>query len=52
MKDEIKKAIELLHNNGYAVKKITKSMIEDSDRCEKYDDLECFECSCSICIMQ
>ena len=56
MEEEIKEAIELLRNNGYVVKKLTKAMKEDCARCEKMqeqgEDMECFECACSICICQ
>ncbi|MEM4261186.1 MAG: hypothetical protein QXG00_08130 [Candidatus Woesearchaeota archaeon] len=47
------RAINLLGNKGYVVKKITKSMEEDYEECEKcgYNG-DCMSCACSICIMQ
>jgi hypothetical protein len=56
MNEEIKKAIELLRENGYVVKKLTESMKKDCAKCEEMscrsEDMECFECACSVCIMQ
>lgn len=56
MDNEIKDAIELLKKNGYIIKKLTKAMKEDCIRCvemsDKGEDMECFECACSICICQ
>lgn len=55
-KEQLEEAIKLLRENGYVVRKITKSMITDSEECEemqsKGEDKECCECSCSVCIMQ
>lgn len=51
---EIEEAIKLLHENGYAVKKITRAMEVDSRRCEemscKGEDMDCLECACSVCV--
>lgn len=53
MDDKIKQAIELLHNNGYVVKKFTKAMERDADKCcESGGDGDCLGCSCSVCIVQ
>jgi len=56
MSREVNEAIKLLRSNGYIVKEITKIMKKDSDKCEKLleqgKDMDCCECSCSICIMQ
>ena len=50
------KAIKLLEENGYSVKQLTKGQIEDCKKCEECsnrgEDMECIECSCSVCIMQ
>jgi len=47
------RAINLLGNKGYVVKKITKSMERGYEECEKcgYEG-DCMCCACSICIMQ
>jgi len=53
MEDKIKEAIKLLDQNGYVVKKITKTMQEDADKCEAMDfEGDCMGCSCSVCLMQ
>lgn len=53
MDDKIKEAIKLLRENGYIVRKLSKTQQEDADECETLDgDKECFGCSCSVCIMQ
>lgn len=56
MEKEIKEAIELLRGNGYIVKTLTNAMKEDCAKCEQMqengEDMECFECACSICICQ
>lgn len=53
MEDKIIEAISLLSSNGYVVKKITKRMEEDMIECEESDFAkECFDCACSVCIMQ
>ena len=51
--EKINLAIELLRENGYVVKKITQEMIKDSGECDESNcTKDCFECSCSVCIMQ
>lgn len=47
------RAIELLRNNGFVVKKITRAMEMDAKECEEcgYEG-DCLGCACSICIMQ
>lgn len=56
MEEKINAAIKLLSENGYAVKKLTARQIKDCERCNelssKGEDMECFECSCSVCICQ
>lgn len=50
--NDIEKAIKLLKNEGYFVKKITKTQLEDLKKCEEKSycgDCEC--CSCNVCIM-
>lgn len=52
-KEKIEDAIKLLRRNGYVVKKISKSQLEDARVCEDCDfEGDCSECSCSICIVQ
>lgn len=53
MDTKIKKAKELLRNEGYIIIKPTKMQLKDSDDCEKcgYQG-DCSECACSICLMQ
>lgn len=50
------RATKLLKENGYAVKRLTKGQIEDCKKCEECssrgENMECIECSCSVCIMQ
>ena len=49
----IKNAIVLLGKNGYVIKKITKNIELDMDRCERSNgDKECLDCACNICLMQ
>lgn len=51
--NDIEKAIKLLEENNYFVKKITQMQIDDCKECERKDwEGECECCSCSICIMQ
>jgi len=53
MEDKIKEAIEILIDNGYIVKRLTKQMKCDMDECEKSNgEKECFGCACSVCIAQ
>jgi len=56
MNKEIQDAIKLLSDNGYIVKKFTKTMRDDCTKCEQMqehgEDMECFDCACSICICQ
>lgn len=55
MEDKISEAIKLLQENGYIVKRLTKSQITDSKKCDEYnmrgEDMDCTECSCSCCIL-
>lgn len=54
--EEIAKVKRLLAENGYAVKKWTRSMEEDANECvemaEQGMNKDCCGCSCSICLMQ
>ena len=51
--NDIEKAIKLLKSEGYFVKKITETQLEDIKKCEEKAWCgECECCSCSICIMQ
>lgn len=56
MEEEIKKAKKLLVENGYIVKKWTRSMEEDANECEEMEEKglekDCCGCSCSVCLMQ
>jgi hypothetical protein len=56
MNEELKQAIKLVRENGYIVKKVTEGMKRDCDKCQEMsengEDMECFECAYSICIMQ
>lgn len=56
MNEEIKNAIKLLKNNGYIVKKWTRSMEEDANECEEMEEKgmskDCCGCSCYVCLMQ
>ena len=53
MENKIEEAIKLLHENGYVVKKMTKEMQEDADKCEEQGYKgDCMGCSCSVCLMQ
>lgn len=53
--EEVRKAIKLLKENGYVVKKLNKYQIEDAKKCDEYDakgkDMDCNLCSCNCCIM-
>jgi len=53
VEDKIQEAKQLLRDNGYAIKKMTKSMKEDSDKCEAMGyEGDCMGCSCSVCLVQ
>ena len=53
MEDQIREAISLLRENGYAVNKMSKDMIKDMEECdESGGEKDCSECSCSICVIQ
>ncbi len=52
MEKEIKEAIQLLKQNGYYVKKITKLMEEDIEKCRQGNyEGDCSCCACNICIV-
>ena len=47
------RAISLLRKEGYVVKKLTKPMKEDAQKCEDCGYAgDCSSCACSICIIQ
>lgn len=54
--EEIVKAKRLLEENGYIVKKWTRSMEEDANECVEMDEKgkskDCCGCSCFVCLMQ
>lgn len=54
--EEIVKAKRLLEENGYTVKKWTRSMEEDANECVEMDEKgkskDCCGCSYSVCLMQ
>ena len=51
--EKIKEAIRLLRDNGYVVKKLSKTQKQDADECESCGfNGDCSSCSCSICIIQ
>lgn len=54
--NEIQKAIKLLQDNDYVVRKITPAMKRDVQQCAEFGesggDMECCACACSMCIMQ
>lgn len=54
--EEIAKAKRLLAENGYVVKKWTRSMEEDANECVEMAEQgmckDCCGCSCSVCLMQ
>lgn len=56
MEEEIAKAKKLLTENGYIVKRWTRSMEQDANECvemeEKGQTKDCCDCSCSVCLMQ
>lgn len=56
MEEKIIDAKRLLSENGYVVKKITKQMEADCNKCEEMEErgesMDCGCCSCSICCMQ
>ena len=52
LEEKIKEAKELLLTNGYSVKKLTQTMKDDLDECNRLEgDKDCSICSCSICIV-
>ena len=52
-KEEIETAINLLRENGYAVKKLTVGQLQDAKECEDCGfEGDCAFCRCSICIIQ
>lgn len=56
MNEDIGKARNLLENNGYVVKKWTRSMELDANECEEMESngksKDCCGCSCSVCLVQ
>lgn len=56
MNEEIEKAKNLLEQNGYVVKKWTRSMELDANECEEMEShgksKDCLGCSCSVCLVQ
>lgn len=56
MNEEIKKAKKLLIENGYVVKKLTRSMELDANKCVEMEEhgqsKDCCGCTCSVCLMQ
>ena len=52
-KEKIEDAINLLRENGYAVKKLTVGQLQDAKECEDCGfEGDCAFCRCSICIIQ
>ncbi|MGG7215320.1 hypothetical protein ACQPUY_17205 [Clostridium nigeriense] len=50
---KIKEAKELLEKEGYIVFKPSKIQLEHSKECEECGfEGDCFDCACSICLMQ
>lgn len=53
---EISEMIAELRENGYVVKKVTPQMRDHSEECMEQDargeGINCYECACSICVMQ
>lgn len=44
-------AIELLRQNGYAVRKTSKQMLVDYEECCTTEpDKDCTTCACNVCI--
>ena len=56
MEEYIVKAIKLLRDNGYIVKKWTPEMERDADECEQMEldgkNKNCCGCSCGVCLIQ
>jgi len=53
LEEKIQEAKELLWANGYIVKKFTKEMNKDADKCDASGgDGDCMGCSCNMCIIQ
>ena len=56
MEEKIANAKKLLTENGYIVKKWTRSMEEDANECEDMEEKglekDCCYCSCSVCLIQ
>jgi hypothetical protein len=51
--EEIKKAIKLLEDNNYIVKRLTRYMKKDRQECDESNyQKECVGCSCCVCIIQ
>jgi hypothetical protein len=51
MEKEIELAIALLKQNGYAVKKLSQKMIDDSKACgNSCFSMSCEQCACQICL--
>jgi len=47
------RAKKILIEEGYVVTKLTKGQLEDARKCEECGfEGDCFECRCSICIVQ
>lgn len=50
------KAKKLLRDNGYLIIKLTQGQIADSELCERMSEqgetMDCFDCSCSCCLVQ
>ena len=52
MEDKIQEAIKLLHDNGYIIKKFTKIMQEDANKCEAMNfEGDCMGCACNVCLL-
>ena len=52
-KEKVEDAINLLRENGYAVKKLTAGQLKDAEECERCNyEGECSSCRCSVCIIQ
>lgn len=56
MDRKIEEAKKFLEDNGYIVRKLTARQLHDYKICEECsangEEIECFDCSCSVCIVQ
>lgn len=57
MQEEIRKAVKLLEDNGYAVVKLTSRQEADRQHCLQLDSTggvpkDCSTCSCSVCLFE